>query len=364
MNLPFLIIVTGEPGAGKITFAQALSEKICLPMISRDSIKEGLVHTWEQNDTKQPENANLVATELFFHTICEMLDGDCSLIAEAAFQHPLWEKNLSPLIEKAQIRICLCAPESRELAHERFLKRGLCDERRERFHGDQGVQMVKNGQTPVFSDYEAPHLPVPTFRVDTTGAYRPSIDELIPLLLYQPAVTFIQRIETSRLVLRKAKESDLEKIWENVWGDEELAETMLWSPAKTREDALNRLRAAIFLQGSSYSFFVCLKETDEPIGFGGIKAINPGEYEETGICISRRFQGQGYGKELLNALIELAFDRLGGHRFVYAAFHENEASIALCKSCGFVYSRSRKETRQRDGKEFVCDYYELIRKNK
>ncbi|MBO4887092.1 MAG: GNAT family N-acetyltransferase [Firmicutes bacterium] len=359
MNLPFLIIVTGEPGTGKTTFAKALSEKACLPLINRDQIKEGLVHTWEQNGGKQPENANLPTNELFFRLISEMLDRGCSLVAEAAFQHPLWEKNLTPLMEKAQIRICLCAPKNRELAHERFLQRGLSDERRIRFHGDKGVQMVKEGQTPVFTDYEAPHLSVPTFRVDTTDEYRPPIDELIPLILYQPDVTSVRKIETSRLVLRKAKDSDLEKIWENVWGDEELAETMLWSPAKTREDALNRLRAAKFFQGSSYSFFVCLKETDEPIGFGGIKAINPGEYEETGICISRRFQGQGYGKELLNALIQLAFERLGGHRFVYAAFHENEASIALCRSCGFVYSRSRKETRQRDGKEFLCDYYEL-----
>ncbi len=177
MRLPFLIVVTGEPGAGKTTFAEALSREACLPLLSRDRIKEGCVHTWEQSASQQPENANLSATNLFFEIIGQMLAGGCSLVAEAAFQHTVWEKYLSPLMDKAQIRICLCAPERRELARARFLRRALADTRRIRFHGTRGAAAAP------LTHYEPPQLPVPTFRIDTTGEYIPSLSALIPQLL-------------------------------------------------------------------------------------------------------------------------------------------------------------------------------------
>ena len=46
MEKPCLIVVTGMPGAGKTTFSRALGEALFLPVISRDQIKEGYVHTF------------------------------------------------------------------------------------------------------------------------------------------------------------------------------------------------------------------------------------------------------------------------------------------------------------------------------
>ena len=66
MMIPYLIVVTGEPGAGKTTFAKALAGEACLPLICRDQIKEGCVHTWERSSLPVPEDANLIATKLFF----------------------------------------------------------------------------------------------------------------------------------------------------------------------------------------------------------------------------------------------------------------------------------------------------------
>ncbi len=182
MNQPFLIIVTGQPGAGKTTFAEALSKAAWLPLISRDRIKEGCVHTWEQSKEPFPLEANLLATNLFFEIVEQMLLGGCSLIAEAAFQHKLWAERLTPLMDKAKIRICICAPSNPELALERFLQRGLNDANRGRFHGDKGVEMMRQGIKPVFSTYVEPHLPVPLYHIDTTDIYKPSINELIPVL--------------------------------------------------------------------------------------------------------------------------------------------------------------------------------------
>ena len=186
MMIPYLIVVTGEPGAGKTTFAIALAGEACLPLICRDQIKEGCVHTWERSSLPVPEDANLIATKLFFQVITQMLEGGCSLIAEAAFQHKLWSPYLEPLMETARIRICLCAPDTREIAHERFLQRGLSDSRRIRFHNDFGVELARQGKIPVFTEYDPPHLNVPTYRINTTGEYDPPLSTLIPLLMDDP----------------------------------------------------------------------------------------------------------------------------------------------------------------------------------
>ena len=170
-----------------------------------------------------------------------------------------------------------------------------------------------------------------------------------------------ERIETERLILRKAEARDLELIWRRVWRDERLAATMLWTPTKTLEEAAARLERTIAYQADNCAWFVCLKETDEPIGFGGMREIEPGIWDETGLCIAKDWQVRGYGKEMLRALLDLAFRKLGGQRFLYSCFHGNEASAALCKSCGFVYTHSSEDVRQRDGYEYLCDHFELKR---
>lgn len=174
------------------------------------------------------------------------------------------------------------------------------------------------------------------------------------------AQTF-SRIETPRLVLRKAKESDLDAIWKNVWRDASLAETMLWTPTETRDAARDRLARTMAYQAESCGYFVCLKDTDEPIGFAGVRETAPGEYSETGICIAREWQRRGFGKEVLAALVDLVFNKLDARRFVYSCFHDNAASVALCRSCGFTFLGSEPQTRERDGYAYLCDTYELTR---
>ncbi|MBR5389865.1 MAG: GNAT family N-acetyltransferase, partial [Clostridia bacterium] len=77
----------------------------------------------------------------------------------------------------------------------------------------------------------------------------------------------LNRLITPRLVLRKAKDDDLEPIWRNIWGDPDIAKMMLWEPTGTREAALDRLERTKRYQASNYAYFVCRKDTDEPIGF-------------------------------------------------------------------------------------------------
>lgn len=168
----------------------------------------------------------------------------------------------------------------------------------------------------------------------------------------------IERLETERLVLRKAEDRDLDLIWNRVWRNADLAAMMLWTPTTTREEAIARLERTKAYQRENYAYFICLKENDEPIGFGGCREIAPGEWDETGLCIAKDWQGQGYGKESLRALVELAFRELRGKSFRASCFHENLRSAATIRSCGFVYTGSHPETRRCDGYEYLCDCYE------
>ena len=171
----------------------------------------------------------------------------------------------------------------------------------------------------------------------------------------------INAFETPRLRLRKAAESDLELIWRRVWSDAGLAEKMLWTPTETLEDAKKRMERTIAYQTAYHAFFVCLKESNEPIGFAGFREIRRGEYEESGVCIAKAWQGHSYGKETLSALVEIAFEHLGGWRFVCGCFHDNLPSAGTIKSCGFVYTHSEDRVRQHDGYPYQCDFYERIR---
>lgn len=162
---------------------------------------------------------------------------------------------------------------------------------------------------------------------------------------------------TENLILRKAKKDDLECIWNNIWIDDDVAENMLWKPTKTREEAIARLNRTIEYQSKNYSYFVCLKSSNEPIGFAGVIEKQPSIYEESGICISRKYQRKGYAKEVVNALKKLVFEKLNANRFIYGCFSTNEPSRKVCLSQGFKYLESSNIIREWDSKEFIVDYY-------
>ena len=169
----------------------------------------------------------------------------------------------------------------------------------------------------------------------------------------------MDRIETKNLVLRKAKESDLDAIYRNIWSDSSVAETMMWKPTGSYEEAVDRLKRTLLYQSQYPAFFVCLKETDEPIGFAGMREAEPGVYEETGICVAVKCQNRGFGKEILGALLELAFVHYEGDRFIYAFMQHNIRSKNVCLRHGFQYLGKGIEVREWDQKEHTCEYYYL-----
>lgn len=169
----------------------------------------------------------------------------------------------------------------------------------------------------------------------------------------------ISKIITDNLILRNATINDLDEIYSNVWKDYDLAKYMLWQVSTDLEEAKNRLDRTIKYQLSNDVFFVTLKSTGEVIGFGGIIKKDDDVYEDTGLCICKKYQQKGYGKELLKALEKIVFEEYNGKRFIYSCFKENEPSQKLCKSLGFKYMFSTPGIRDYDNYNYICNYYNL-----
>jgi len=177
MPKPYLIIITGKAGSGKTTLAKNISNDFYMPLISRDQIKEGYVHTLGRKHSELPKEANKTATDIFFDTLKLLLINNVSVIAEAAFQHGVWASKLEQFKDNARIYFLICKLEDK-VAFDRYVKRGLDNTFREYFHGDKSVEIIKKGNKAETDIYEEPRLDVPIYYINTLNEYNPSIQEL------------------------------------------------------------------------------------------------------------------------------------------------------------------------------------------
>lgn len=179
---PKCIIVTGQPGAGKTTLAKKMGERLWLPVISRDEIKEGYVNTCGVPHDQLPSDANRLVSDLFFNLAYQYLAGHVSVIIEAAFQHQVWAPRMPKLRELASPLIIVCSVDD-AVATSRHLQRGLEQPHREFYHGDKRVTHYREtGAILPSSDYIEPQFDVPTIQVSTAGAYSPGIDDIERLI--------------------------------------------------------------------------------------------------------------------------------------------------------------------------------------
>jgi len=166
---PSLIVVAGAPGTGKTTLARALAAAVRCPVIGRDEIKEGLLHT-PSGRSAAPDEMTRRATLIFFDAVTFFTERNVSIVAEAAFQHRVWAPKLEALQHRAEIKLVICHVD-RAVARARIVERGRKDPARAAYHDDAWALAQP--------DYDPPRLPIPTLTVDTTNGYRPEFERIV-----------------------------------------------------------------------------------------------------------------------------------------------------------------------------------------
>lgn len=159
-------------------------------------------------------------------------------------------------------------------------------------------------------------------------------------------------LETKDLILDRGKFEDWEAMYRNVWRHPESAKYMLWRVTEHIEDAPDRMRRNIEWQKVHDTYFVYLKATGEAIGFAGVEHISPTLWEEGGVCLGPDFVGKGYGKQILQCLLDYA-KASGAAEFVAYAREKNTASRALIASLGFTQTGSEERADDRDGSTYT-----------
>ena len=164
-------------------------------------------------------------------------------------------------------------------------------------------------------------------------------------------------LETQDLILRQGSAEDWRELYHNLWSREEVFRYMFKKPCPSEEHAAARTAAyAVMHEEVQTEFFVCEKALGQAIGIAGIKEMKPGKWTITDIALGPDFQGKGYGKQIVTALLKLDFE-LGATEVAYDCFTQNAASKQLALSCGFTYSHSEEAELMKNGKIVILDYF-------
>ena len=148
---------------------------------------------------------------------------------------------------------------------------------------------------------------------------------------YEDVLKNHTRIETARLLLRKAKESDADDMLEYA-SDEETIRYIDWSGAKTRAEIVRSIKDF----HSSYPgvWAIELKENQKCIGTIHITLKEEHEKCEFGFILNRAYWNHGYMTEALSAVLELCFGALDLNRVEALHYAGNEGSGRVMQKCG------------------------------
>lgn len=86
MTKPRLIIVLGPPGAGKTTLARQLADKLDMPLIAKDDVKEILFDTLGWPDRAWSRKLGVATIRILYHVMEQALQAGRSIVVECNFR--------------------------------------------------------------------------------------------------------------------------------------------------------------------------------------------------------------------------------------------------------------------------------------
>ena len=84
-RMPLLVVVTGPPGAGKTTIARGIAERLQLPLIAKDTIKEALFDGLGVGDVEWSQRVGTATYLAMLGLLEDSVAAGASVVAEANF---------------------------------------------------------------------------------------------------------------------------------------------------------------------------------------------------------------------------------------------------------------------------------------
>ena len=170
------------------------------------------------------------------------------------------------------------------------------------------------------------------------------------------------RLETPRLILRRAEISDAEAMFKNWANDPGVTKYLTWQPHGNIEVTKNLLSswAESYEKEDYYQWMIVLKEIDEPIGSIMVSTVGRAQSAHIGYCIGKNWWHQGIMSETLQRVMDFLFDEVGYHRVESMHDSNNPNSGRVMAKCGMKYEGTLKMADRNN--QGICDacYYGLL----
>ena len=176
-------------------------------------------------------------------------------------------------------------------------------------------------------------------------------------------MTFPTLLRSSRIRLTALTQSDLPTViqWHQNPEFLRLFDTL---PAYPRtEEAMAQWLDDTHKSTDAFLFAIRSLDNDELIGYVELDGIL-WTHRVSGVSIAigeAKQWGQGYGYEVMQLVLQFAFDELNLHRIQLTVFSYNERAIALYEKLGFQREGVHREHLQRDGRRYDMYLYGLLR---
>ena len=119
----YCILVTGIPAAGKSTMAEAMSERLKLPVISKDTIKELLFDNVGFQSRAEKVNLGIASMEIMYYVAGQLMKAGQPFILENNFEYSS-EQGMKNLLEKYQYSaLTITLTGDYKVIYQRFLER-------------------------------------------------------------------------------------------------------------------------------------------------------------------------------------------------------------------------------------------------
>ena len=169
-------------------------------------------------------------------------------------------------------------------------------------------------------------------------------------------------METDRLVLRKLQLGDVYEYYERLFGDGDVSRYMLFDPHQSIMESLESVqrKLARYEEENYYCWGVALKEDEGLIGLIELVRIE----EQTSTCsfvymLGCNYWNQGYGTEMLKAVIRFAFEELEIQRIHVDHMTKNVASGRVMEKAGMKHIGTEIGKYEKLGISYDAEVYEI-----